>query len=208
MQEKGILTVISGFSGVGKGTMIRRLMEKYPDQYALSVSVTTRKPRKGEVDGVHYFFLTQEKFEEMIRKNQLLEYAVYIDSSYGTPRDYVIGKLQQGIHVILEIEIQGALKVKAQYPDALLIFVIPPSAQELKRRLTGRNTESPEVISSRLSRASEEAQVMEAYDYVVTNDVLEESVEELHCLIQCSRNAVSRNLDKIRNMREEIQALL
>ena len=153
MNERGILIVVSGFSGAGKGTLMKRLLEKYEERYALSVSATTRQPREGERDGIEYFFKTKEEFEKMIAKEELIEYARYVENYYGTPRAYVEQMLEAGKDVILEIEIQGALKVKKAFPDTLLLFVVPPSAEELKHRLVGRGTESMEVIESRLKRA-------------------------------------------------------
>jgi len=141
MEKKGILIVVSGFSGAGKGTLMKRMLEKYEDQYALSISATTRKPREGEVDGREYFFKTKEEFEKMIAKAELIEYAKYVENYYGTPKAYVEEQLNAGKDVILEIEIQGALKVKQAFPDTLLLFVVPPSAEELKKRLVGRGTE-------------------------------------------------------------------
>ena len=155
MNERGILIVVSGFSGAGKGTLMKRLLEKYEERYALSVSATTRQPREGERDGIEYFFKTKEEFEKMIAKEELIEYARYVENYYGTPRAYVEQMLEAGKDVILEIEIQGALKVKKAFPDTLLLFVVPPSAEELKHRLVGRGTESMEVIESRLKRAVE-----------------------------------------------------
>ena len=149
MNNKGILIVVSGFSGAGKGTLMKRMLETY-DNYALSISMTTRKPREGERDGVEYFFTDKDTFERKISENQLIEYACYCENYYGTPREYVEKQLSAGKDVILEIEIQGALKVKAKHPDCLLVFVTPPSAQELERRLIGRGTESKEVIAKRL----------------------------------------------------------
>ena len=181
--SKGILVVVSGFSGSGKGTVMKRLMEKY-DNYALSVSVTTRNPRPGEKDGEAYFFRTKEEFEQLIREDGLIEYAQYVENYYGTPRKYVEEQLSAGKDVILEIEIQGALNVKRQYPDAILIFVVPPTAAELKRRLVSRGTETEEVIASRLKRALEESEEMESYDYILVNDTVDQCVEELHHLIQ------------------------
>ena len=178
MSNKGILTVVSGFSGAGKGTIMKRLMEKY-DNYALSVSATTRAPRPGEEEGREYFFRTVEEFEKMIAKEQLIEYAKYVDNYYGTPRAYVEEQLEAGKDVILEIEIQGALKVKEKFPETLLLFVTPPSARELKDRLVKRGTESMEVILSRMERAREEAKGMDRYDYLVINDVLEDCVDEV-----------------------------
>ena len=158
MNQRGILIVVSGFSGAGKGTLMKELMKRYEETYALSVSATTRNPREGEVDGREYFFKTTEEFEKMIAKEELIEYARYVENYYGTPRTYVEQQLEAGKDVILEIEIQGALKVKERFPDTLLLFVTPPSAKELRRRLVGRGTETMEVIESRLARAVEESE--------------------------------------------------
>ena len=146
--QTGILTVISGFSGAGKGTIVKRLLEKYPQNYALSISATTRAPRPGEQDGREYFFRSVDCFEKMIENDELLEYARYVSNYYGTPKAYVQEQLKSGRDVILEIEIQGALKIKEKYPDTLLLFVTPPSFEELERRLVGRGTETPAVIHS------------------------------------------------------------
>lgn len=204
MSNKGILTVVSGFSGAGKGTIMKRLMEKY-DNYALSVSATTRAPRPGEEEGREYFFRTVEEFEKMIAKEQLIEYAKYVDNYYGTPRVYVEEQLEAGKDVILEIEIQGALKVKEKFPETLLLFVTPPSARELKDRLVKRGTESMEVILSRMERAREEAKGMDRYDYLVINDVLEDCVDEVHRIIQGEHRKSFRNMDFIEKMRQELK---
>ena len=144
--SRGILTVVSGFSGAGKGTLMKRLMEEY-DNYALSISVTTRDPRPGEEDGVSYFFRTEEEFDRMVEEDAFLEYARYVKHSYGTPKAYVEEQLDAGKDVLLEIEIQGALQVKEKRPDTLLVFITPPTAEELERRLRGRGTETSSVIS-------------------------------------------------------------
>lgn len=204
MSNKGILTVVSGFSGAGKGTIMKRLMERY-DNYALSVSATTRAPRPGEEEGREYFFRTVEEFEKMIAKEQLIEYAKYVDNYYGTPRAYVEEQLEAGKDVILEIEIQGALKVKEKFPETLLLFVTPPSARELKDRLVKRGTESMEVILSRMERAREEAKGMDRYDYLVINDVLEDCVDEVHKIIQGEHRKSFRNMDFIEKMRQELK---
>ena len=146
-EKKGILIVVSGFSGAGKGTLMKKLMQDY-DNYALSISATTRQPRVGEEDGREYFFKTKDEFA----RDELIEYARYVENYYGTPKQYVMEQLEAGKDVILEIEIQGALKVKEKYPDTLLMFVTPPSAQVLKDRLVGRGTETAEVIDSRMKR--------------------------------------------------------
>lgn len=204
-KNKGILTVVSGFSGAGKGTIMKALMQKYADFYALSISATTRNPRPGETDGVEYFFKSRGEFEQMIAEDALIEHAQYVGNYYGTPRAYVEEQLNAGKDVILEIEIQGALKVKKRFPDTLLLFVTPPSAQELKSRLVGRGTESMQVIEERLSRAVEESAGIEEYDYLVINDVLEECVEEVHGIIQNEHYRVSRNIEAIQNMRNELK---
>jgi len=188
---KGILTVLSGFSGAGKGTAMKRLMEKY-DDYALSISATTRNPREGEVDGREYFFKATEEFEKMIAQDELIEYARYVNHYYGTPRSYVEEQLENGKDVILEIEIQGALKVKEKFPDTLLVFITPPSAKELRRRLIGRGTESMEVIEQRLARAKEEAEGIDDYDCLIVNDDLESCVDELHSVIQNEKSRKER----------------
>ena len=206
MNKKGILIVVSGFSGAGKGTLMKELMRKYPENYALSISATTRGPRDGEVDGREYFFLSREKFEKMIANSELIEYAKYVENYYGTPRDYVERQLESGKDVILEIEIQGALKVKKAFPDTLLLFITPPTAQELRSRLVGRGTEEMSVIESRLSRAVEEAQGIEAYDYLIVNDKLDACVEEVHSIIHNEHFRVSRNLSAIYDMRHQLTA--
>lgn len=203
-KNKGILIVLSGFSGSGKGTIMKELMHRYSDQYALSISATTRDPRPGEIDGVEYFFRTKEEFEGMIERDELIEYAKYVENYYGTPKAYVEEQLAAGKDVILEIEIQGALKVKEKFPDTVLMFVTPPSAEELKKRLVGRGTEEMSVIESRLSRAVEEAQGIEAYDYLVVNDDLDECVEEVHSIIRNEHYRVTRNLSAIYDMRNQL----
>jgi guanylate kinase len=203
MNRKGILVVVSGFSGVGKGTLMRRLTERY-GYYALSISATTRAPREGEEDGREYFFRTREEFEELIAQDRLIEYACYCGNYYGTPRDYVEDQMEQGRDVILEIELQGALKIREKYPDALLLFVMPPDVETLASRLTSRGTETGEVIRARMDRAVEEAREIEAYDYMIINDDLDESVEEVHRLIDGQHNKISRNLDFIEQIRKEI----
>ena len=202
--EKGILIVISGFSGAGKGTLVKRLLESY-DNYALSISMTTRAPRDGETDGVHYFFTDKEHFEEQIAQDGLIEYAQYCGNYYGTPRKYVEEQLSAGRNVILEIEIQGALKIKELFPESLLLFVTPPNAAELERRLKGRGTETEEVIARRLQRAGEESEGMEAYDYIVVNDDLERCVEELHSIVWAARRSPIRRKEFIKEIRQELK---
>lgn len=192
MKNDGILIVVSGFSGAGKGTLMKELMKTY-DNYALSISMTSRDPRPGETDGKEYFFVDRETFEQKIAEDGLIEYAQYCGNYYGTPADYVREQMKAGKDVILEIEIQGAMKVKEKFPDALLLFVMPPSAEELQRRLVGRGTETEEVIAKRMSRANEEALGIEQYDYIVINDDLETCTKEMHAIVQATHREPKRN---------------
>ena len=199
--KKGILLIISGFAGSGKGTIVKRLLSEY-DSYAVSVSATTRSPRPGEEDGKDYFFVTKEKFEEMIANDEFLEYAQYVDNYYGTPGKYVNMMLDEGKDVILEIEQQGALQVKAKRPDALLMFVMPPSVQEIYNRLKKRGTESEDVIMKRMRQGLREAGVIENYDYLIINDDLDECVRNVHDTVRCSKYAAVRNkalIDKVKS---------
>ena len=199
--KKGILLIISGFAGSGKGTIVKKLLSEY-DGYAVSVSATTRAPRPGEEEGRDYFFVTKEKFEEMIGNDEFLEYARYVDNYYGTPRKYVNRMLDEGKDVILEIEQQGALQVKAKRPDALLMFVMPPSVQEIYNRLKKRGTETEDVIMKRMRQGAREAGVIENYDYLIINDDLDECVRNVHDTVRCSKYAAVRNkalIDKVKS---------
>nr|WP_300824787.1 guanylate kinase [uncultured Schaedlerella sp.] len=207
MDSKGILIVVSGFSGAGKGTLMKELLKNHPGQYTLSISATTRQPRDGEEDGREYFFTTTEEFEKMIAQDQLIEYARYVNNYYGTPRAYVEQKLEEGKDVILEIEIQGAMKVKEAFPETVLLFVTPPTAGELKHRLTGRGTETEEVIDSRLRRAVEEADGMDQYDYLIINDDLERCAKELHDIIQGEHRKNFRNTEFMEKIKQDLQRL-
>ena len=204
MREKGILIVVSGFSGSGKGTIMKELLKQY-DNYALSISATTRNPRPGEEDGREYFFKTVEDFEKMIAKDDLIEYAMYVGNYYGTPKAYVEEQMQAGKDVILEIEIQGAMKIKEQFPESLLLFVTPPSAEELQKRLVGRGTETADVIAQRLSRAYEESEGMDAYDYIVVNDDLDVCAAEVQKFVEAAKNEPSRRREFIKEIREELK---
>ena len=204
--DRGILVVVSGFSGAGKGTIMKRITEKY-DNYALSVSATTREPREGEVEGKSYFFVRKERFEKMIDEDELLEYAKYVEHYYGTPRKFVEDCLNQGKDVILEIEIQGALKIKKRYPDSLLVFLAPPSAEELRKRLMGRKTEDEETIHKRLCRAIVEAEGVEAYDYILVNENVDTCTEKLHNLIRASHDRVEAHLDLIEEIRKDLRRI-
>lgn len=204
MSKRGVLVVISGFSGVGKGTVVKKLMEQY-EQYALSISATTRSPREGEQEGVHYFYKTREEFEQMIADDALIEYACYVNNYYGTPKSYVEEMLASGKDVILEIELQGALKVKEKFPDTLLLFIAPPNGDVLKERLVGRGTETDDVIADRLARACEEVEWMESYDYIIVNDVLDECVKETHQIIQNEHAKAFRYKEEINVLKEDLK---
>ena len=193
MNHRGLLVVVSGFSGVGKGTLVKKLVTEC-DNYALSVSMTTRKPREGEIDGVSYFFVDHDTFEQTIAQDGLVEYASYVGNYYGTPKAWV--------------EVQGALKVKEKFPDAVLIFVLPPSAKELKSRLEGRGTETQDVVLKRLSRAEEESAFVEQYDYIVVNDDLGACMEAVNGIVRAEHQRPNLNLEHITNLKEELNALV
>ncbi len=192
MKTEGLLVVISGFSGAGKGTIVKELLRRH-DCYRLSISATTRKPRAGEEDGREYFFVSREQFENLIAEEGLIEYASYVGNYYGTPRAYVEEQRRAGKDILLEIEIQGALKVREKFPEAILIFITPPDAETLKKRLVGRGTETEEQISARLRRAAEESSCMKDYDYLIINDDLDTAVEELHHLIASQHCSMKLN---------------
>ena len=199
----GILIVMSGFSGAGKGTLLHRLLNDY-DDFAFSVSMTTRSPREGEVDGKDYFFVTKEKFEEAIKDDLLYEHATYCDNYYGTPREYVDRQLKAGKSVILDIEVQGAMQIKEKFPDTLLVFVTPPSIAELKRRLEKRGTESAETINKRITRAKEESKWIDKYEYIVLNDDLDTAVKEMHDIVLAQRYQTKRCGAFIKEIQNEL----
>lgn len=180
--NRGTLIVLSGPSGCGKGTVLSEYMKDRKDAF-LSVSATTRAPRPGEVDGVNYYYLTKEEFEEKIANDGMLEYASYCDNYYGTPKDKVYEKLNSGINVILEIEVQGAMKVKERCPEAVLVFILPPSLKELENRLKGRGTEDEKTVQKRLDKAIEEIKMADKYDYLIVNDVVKEAAANLDAVI-------------------------
>lgn len=182
MSEKGKLIVISGPSGAGKSTVVFKTMEMRND-LCFSTSVTTRKPRPGEVDGREYFFVDLDRFDEMIANDELLEHAVYVANSYGTPRRYVEDKLDSGMNVLLDIEVQGARQVASKKPDAVKIFIIPPSLEELERRLVGRGTDTARAIEARLIRARQEYEEADFYDYIIVNDDADRAAEELNAIL-------------------------
>ena len=208
MTSRGILIVVSGFSGAGKGTIIKELLRRHPKKYSLSISATTRKPRLGEICGREYFFRETEEFEKMIAENQLIEYARYVDNYYGTPRDFVEEQLELGQDVILEIEMQGALQVKETYPEALLLFVTPPTGRCLRERLINRGTETKEVIQSRMEQAVAESKAMVKYDYIIVNDQLDICVAEVHSIVQGEHLRVFRNQEFIDKIETELTGIL
>ena len=208
MKKKGLLIVVSGFAGTGKGTIMKGLLAKYSEQYALSVSMTTRAPRPMERNGVEYFFADKETFEAKIAMDGFVEYARYCDNYYGTPKDYVEEQLNAGKDVLLEIEIQGALQVKEKLPETVLVFIMPPSVSELYGRLKGRGTETDEVIRQRMLRASEESQGIEQYDYILVNDDIDTCVESLHQMIQSEKQRASRNTAFIECIKKEFVDLM
>lgn len=203
MSKRGTLVVVSGFSGAGKGTLMNKLIDER-DNYALSISATTRKPREGEVDGREYFFISEEEFEKLIKDDALIEYAKYVCHYYGTPLSYVEEKLVEGKDVILEIEIQGALKIKEKFPDTLMLFIVTPSIKELEKRLLMRGTECEDIINSRIERAVEEAKGMSDYDYILVNDDIEECAEKMHKIIQGDKGSVKNNKELIKDIQDEL----
>lgn len=183
--NKGLKIVLSGPSGSGKGTIVKELIRD--EQFLLSISATTRAPRQGEEEGVHYFFKTRDDFESMIANNELIEYAEFCGNYYGTPKAFIEESVKNGKDVILEIEVKGAMQIKKIYPEAIFIFVVPPSLAELENRLVGRNTEARDVIDQRLNRAKEELALYNQYDYVVVNDRLVDAIDEIGCIVRAEK---------------------
>ncbi|WP_078554776.1 guanylate kinase [Bacillus alkalicellulosilyticus] len=200
-KEKGLLIVLSGPAGVGKGTVCGALRNENTEiQY--SVSATTREPRAGEVDGVNYFFKSREEFESMIENNQLLEHAEYVGNYYGTPIDYVKQTIEEGTDIILEIEVQGALKVRERFPEGVFIFLMPPSLAELRKRIQGRGTETAEIIDRRMTVAKEEIDMMKKYDYVVENDEVALAVERIKAIVTAEHCKRERLIEKYKQLVE------
>ena len=182
MNEKGKLIILSGPSGSGKSTVVFKAIEWRSD-ICFSTSVTTRKPRAGEVDGREYFFVDQARFDEMVANNELLEHATYVTNSYGTPRSYVESQLEKGFNVILDIEIQGARQVHEKMPDAVTVFIMPPSMKELRNRLEKRGTDTPDAIDARIRRAQQEIEEADFYDYLIINQDAETAAREFSAII-------------------------
>ncbi|GIN57564.1 guanylate kinase [Lederbergia ruris] len=202
MKEKGLLIVLSGPSGVGKGTVRKAVFSRPDAQFEYSISATTRTPREGEIDGVDYFFKSKEEFRQMIRDGKLLEYAEYVGNYYGTPLDYVNDTLNSGKDVFLEIEVQGAKQVREKIPDGLFIFLMPPSLNELQSRIVGRGTESVELIRNRMEAARREIELMSLYDYIVENDDVEKAVDRINAIVQAEHYRTERIAEKYIKMLE------
>lgn len=199
MNKSGLLVVVSGPSGCGKGTVLKQLIEN--DEHVFySVSATTRSPRVGEVDGVHYYFISKEQFEEKIASGGMLEYASYVGNYYGTPKQAVEEKCAAGYDVILEIEVQGAMQLREKCPNAVFIFIIPPSMEELEHRLVNRQTETQEVIQNRLNTARTELKFAPKYDYIVVNQTVEQAVSDIRAILQaekCRSNRMENQLNEV-----------
>ena len=202
--DKGLLFVVSGFSGAGKGTIMKMLLERFSEEFSLSVSATTRDPRPGETDGKEYFFKSTEEFESMIADGMLFEFARYVDNYYGTPKQFVFDELERGKDVLLEIEVQGAIQVKQQYPEAVLVFVTPPSVEELRRRLENRGTETPEKIRKRIARAAEEVKEAEQYDYILINDDIEAAVDDFRKIVKAEHYRSANQAELINRLKDEL----
>lgn len=202
MKEIGLLIVISGPSGAGKGTICKALLDK--NDFWLSVSATTRQPREGEVHGKNYYFIDREEFLSRIKNNDFLEYAEVYGNFYGTPKSNVIEMLENGKDVILEIDIQGALKVKEVFPEGVFIFILPPSMEELKKRIIKRGSETPESLMTRFKSAYKEINYVSKYSYAVVNDTVEEAVKKIESIVIAERCRVDRMKDTILNSKEEL----
>ena len=200
--NRGALIVFSGPSGSGKGTVLGEYFKSHPEA-ACSVSATTRKPRPGEIDGTSYHFVSRERFEEMIREGEVLEYTQYNGNYYGSPAGPIRKELEAGRDVVLEIEVDGAMQVRERFPEALLIFVLPPSFGELERRLTGRGTETPEEIAGRLAAARRELRQAHRYDYLLINDQVEEAAARLGEIIRAAKCTPARNELLLQEFSEE-----
>lgn len=204
--SKGTLFVFSGPSGVGKGTILQGFLKENPDCF-FSVSATTRKKREGEVDGVNYYYITHEQFEEQIKNGQMLEYASYSGNYYGTPIAPVEKMLECGKNVFLEIEVQGAMKIKEKCPDAVFIFVMPPSYAELKRRLVGRNTEDEKTIQKRITAAVTEMNKACEYDYIIVNDTIENARAELSAIVKSRKCAYMYKKEFIEEVLKNVETI-
>ncbi|EUJ24625.1 guanylate kinase [Listeria grandensis FSL F6-0971] len=205
MTDRGLLIVLSGPSGVGKGTVRKAVFDDPTTSFEYSISMTTRQAREGEVDGVDYYFRTKEQFEQAIADGKMLEYAQYVGNYYGTPLDYVEEILIAGKDVFLEIEVQGALQVRKAMPEGIFIFLTPPDLSELKNRIIGRGTESMDVVEERMSEARREIEMMNAYDYAVVNDIVDNAVQKIKGIVQTEHLKTERVIHKYEKMLEELE---
>jgi len=199
MQQKGLLVVVSGPSGTGKGTVCQKLLSQR-DSIRYSVSATTRKPREGEVEGKNYFFVSENKFLDMLDNDALIEWDKYCDNYYGTPKAYVESCLDDGLDVILEITVEGALEIKQKYPECVLLFILPPSFEELRRRIENRATECCDIIEKRLEQASNELKYVSKYDYLILNDTVDDAVLNIEKVLDAERLKPSRNIALLNNL--------
>lgn len=202
--DKGLLIVLSGPSGVGKGTVRKAIFEDPDTGFKYSISMTTRKKREGEVDGVDYFFKTKEEFESLIEQDKFIEHAQYVGNYYGTPVDYVVETMEKGHDVFLEIEVEGAKQVRERFPEALFIFLAPPNLTQLEERLIGRGTDSMEVIRHRINEAKRELTLMKLYDYVVVNDDVQQAKRRVQCIVEASHMRRARVESKLRTLLLEV----
>jgi len=199
MFQKGLLVVLSAPSGTGKSTVSRLLVQRN-DRLRLSVSATTRAPRKNEVEGKDYFYKTTDEFKNMIENDEFVEWVEYCGNYYGTPKKYIEDSVENGYDVLLEIEVEGAAKIKEKYPDCVLIFMLPPSFDELKKRIEGRGTEKPEVIENRLKQAKREIEYIDMYDYVVINDSLDNAINSVNIILEAEKSKVKGNKDLLKHI--------
>ncbi|CAM4221958.1 guanylate kinase [Lacicoccus alkaliphilus] len=202
--DKGLLIVLSGPSGVGKGTVRKAIFDDPDTTFKYSISMTTRRQRDGEVDGVDYFFKTKEEFESLIEQDKFIEYAEYVGNYYGTPIDYVVETMENGHDVFLEIEVEGAKQVREKFPEALFIFLAPPNLAQLEERLIGRGTDSMEVIKHRITEAKRELKLMNLYDYVVINEDVQQAKGRVQCIVEASHMRRARVESKLRKLLLEV----
>ena len=199
MYPGGLLIVISAPSGTGKGTLIKKLQE-HNNRIRLSISATTRQPRESELDGKNYFFRSVSDFKTMVENDELIEWVEYCDNFYGTPREYIDASLREGYDIVLELEVEGAHNIRNKYPDSILLFILPPSFEELRKRIENRGTEKPEVILKRMDKAKKEIMYINNYDYVIINDNIDKAVNEINMIVTAEKLKVKRNRDILNHL--------